>query len=323
MGWTTPWTSQRIVEFYRDVIALAPLSKMMIGSGGHGSPEVSWLAAKTAKIAVGEVLTDAVRRGLMAERDAERAGRMILHDNAARMYGLNRNGRTFQRLATASRGFQKGRRRKRRFHGRTDQAEEPGGTYRRGPGAEDHLPDAQAGAADHRGGALQDLRGQPLPGAGGIPDPGEPGIRRPRTPEGDLRRQDHPAGGGGHLPHPRQPRRPRHSLWPSRSGRPSSEEAQKNARADDPGRGEGKRHDLSKPEPEIPRADHHRLRQPAPDPADRQLRQADHALPPGRHERSGLDDQLNEASHGNRRRRRGGRCRGGRADPEGVDSRPD
>jgi predicted TIM-barrel fold metal-dependent hydrolase len=88
MGWTTPWTSQRIVEFYRDVIALAPLSKIMIGSGGHGSPEVSWLAAKTAKIAVSEVMTDAVRRGLMTEKDAERAGRMILHDNAARMYGL-------------------------------------------------------------------------------------------------------------------------------------------------------------------------------------------------------------------------------------------
>jgi uncharacterized protein len=88
MGWMTPWTSQRIVEGYRDVISLAPLSKLMIGSGGHGSPEVSWLAAKTAKIALGEVLTDAVRLGLMAEKDAERTGRMILHDNAARMYGL-------------------------------------------------------------------------------------------------------------------------------------------------------------------------------------------------------------------------------------------
>ncbi len=88
IGWTTPWTSQRIVEVYRDVIGLTPLSKMIIGSGGHGSPEVSWLAAKLAKIALGEVLTDSVRLGLMAEKDAERTGRMILHDNAARMYGL-------------------------------------------------------------------------------------------------------------------------------------------------------------------------------------------------------------------------------------------
>jgi hypothetical protein len=46
------------------------------------------LAAKTAKIALGELLSDAVRLGLMAERDAQRTGRMILHDNAARLYGL-------------------------------------------------------------------------------------------------------------------------------------------------------------------------------------------------------------------------------------------
>jgi len=94
MGWTTPWTSQRIVECYRDVLGLAPLSKLMIGSGGHGSPEISWLAAKTAKIALGEVLTDAVRLGLMTEKDAEKTGRMILHDNAARMYGLNNEDRS-------------------------------------------------------------------------------------------------------------------------------------------------------------------------------------------------------------------------------------
>jgi hypothetical protein len=67
---------------------MAPLSKLMIGSGGHGSPEISWLAAKTAKIALGEVLADSVRLGLMAEQDAEKTGRMILHDNAARMYGM-------------------------------------------------------------------------------------------------------------------------------------------------------------------------------------------------------------------------------------------
>ncbi|MCJ7684196.1 MAG: amidohydrolase family protein [Desulfobacteraceae bacterium] len=84
----SPWNSQRIAESFRDLIAMAPLSKLMIGSGGSSSPEESWLAAKTAKIALGEVLTDSVRLGLMAERDAEKAGRMILHDNAARMYGL-------------------------------------------------------------------------------------------------------------------------------------------------------------------------------------------------------------------------------------------
>jgi hypothetical protein len=88
-GLFTPWYSQRIVECYRDIMAMAPLSKITTGSGGRNSPEQHWLMAKTAKIGLGEVLTDAVRLGLMAERDAEETGRMILHDNAARMYGLN------------------------------------------------------------------------------------------------------------------------------------------------------------------------------------------------------------------------------------------
>ncbi len=88
MGWTTPWISLRLVECYREIVGMAPLSKVMIGSGGHGTPEIAWLAAVTAKIALREVLGDAVRLGLMAESQAERVGRMILHDNAARLYGL-------------------------------------------------------------------------------------------------------------------------------------------------------------------------------------------------------------------------------------------
>ena len=88
MGQMTPWASLRIAECYRDVMAWAPLSKIVIGSGGHGIPEIAWLSAKTAKIALAEVLEDAVRLNLMAKRDAEMTAKMILHDNAARLYGL-------------------------------------------------------------------------------------------------------------------------------------------------------------------------------------------------------------------------------------------
>jgi predicted TIM-barrel fold metal-dependent hydrolase len=88
MGQMTPWASLRIAECYRDVIAWAPLSKVVVGSGGHGTPEIAWLAAITAKIALREVLGDAVRMALMTEGQAEKAGRMILHDNAARLYNL-------------------------------------------------------------------------------------------------------------------------------------------------------------------------------------------------------------------------------------------
>jgi predicted TIM-barrel fold metal-dependent hydrolase len=62
---------------------------VIVGSGGHDTPEIPWLAAKTAKIALAEALGDAIRLGLMIPQQAEKVGRMILHDNAARMYGLD------------------------------------------------------------------------------------------------------------------------------------------------------------------------------------------------------------------------------------------
>jgi predicted TIM-barrel fold metal-dependent hydrolase len=89
MSWTTPWVSLRLVECYKDVIGIAPLSKVIVGSGGHDTPEIPWLAAKTAKIALAEALSDAIRLGLMTLQQAEKVGRMILHDNAARLYGLD------------------------------------------------------------------------------------------------------------------------------------------------------------------------------------------------------------------------------------------
>lgn len=89
MSWTTPWTSLRLTECYRDVIGIAPLSKVIFGTGGHDAPEIAWLAAKTAKIALAEALGDAVRLELLSPSQAERVGRMILHDNAAALYRLN------------------------------------------------------------------------------------------------------------------------------------------------------------------------------------------------------------------------------------------
>jgi uncharacterized protein len=88
IGWVTPWISLRATECFRELIAMAPLSRLMIGSGGHGSPEIAWLAAKVAKIALAEVLGDATRLGLMASAQAETVARMVLHDNAAHLYKL-------------------------------------------------------------------------------------------------------------------------------------------------------------------------------------------------------------------------------------------
>jgi predicted TIM-barrel fold metal-dependent hydrolase len=89
MSWSTPWISLRLVEAYREAISIMPITKLIIGSGCHGTPEIAWLSAKTAKIALGEVLGDAVRLDLLDYTRAEEIGKMILHDNAAKLYGID------------------------------------------------------------------------------------------------------------------------------------------------------------------------------------------------------------------------------------------
>jgi predicted TIM-barrel fold metal-dependent hydrolase len=88
LSWTTPWSALRLVESWRDAISVMPLSKLMMGSGGHGTPEIAWLSAKTTKIALQRVLEDNVTLGLLDSKQAKQIGQMILHDNAARLYDL-------------------------------------------------------------------------------------------------------------------------------------------------------------------------------------------------------------------------------------------
>lgn len=87
IGWVTPWTSLRAIECMRAFMAVAPLSRLMIGTGGHGTPEVAWLGAKVAKIALSAVLEDSVANGLMPAASAARVASMILYENAAQLYG--------------------------------------------------------------------------------------------------------------------------------------------------------------------------------------------------------------------------------------------
>ena len=88
LSWTTPWSSLQLVDSWRSAIGVMPLSKLMIGSGGHGTPEIAWLSAKITKIALQHVLEENVTLGLLHSKQAEKIGKMILHDNAAQLYDL-------------------------------------------------------------------------------------------------------------------------------------------------------------------------------------------------------------------------------------------
>lgn len=74
---------QRILE----VLESAPYTKILYAADAS-LPEALWLVAKRYKRALGQVLGELAADGFFSPREAYAAGRAILHDNAARMYGL-------------------------------------------------------------------------------------------------------------------------------------------------------------------------------------------------------------------------------------------
>jgi predicted TIM-barrel fold metal-dependent hydrolase len=75
----------RVLE---ELLALAPLTKVLYGSDAWGIPEWFWLAARAARRALGEALA-----WLPAE-EARWAARRVLHDNAAGLVEEAGAGRT-------------------------------------------------------------------------------------------------------------------------------------------------------------------------------------------------------------------------------------
>ena len=88
LGWTLPWLSLNMEQILDEVIGMAPASKIMLGSGQHNHAEMVWVAAKSAKIALGRVLTRKVESGLLSEDQAREIGEMILYKNAKALYGF-------------------------------------------------------------------------------------------------------------------------------------------------------------------------------------------------------------------------------------------
>jgi predicted TIM-barrel fold metal-dependent hydrolase len=78
-----PNVRQRIME----ALEACPYSKILYGADGS-SPEALWIAARRYKAVLARVLEDLVAEGFTSRRDAYQVARLILHDNAARMYSL-------------------------------------------------------------------------------------------------------------------------------------------------------------------------------------------------------------------------------------------
>jgi len=78
-----PNVRQRIME----ALEACPYSKILYGADGS-LPEALWIGAKRFKNVLGRVLTELSQEGFCSTDEAKVAGRMILHDNATRLYDL-------------------------------------------------------------------------------------------------------------------------------------------------------------------------------------------------------------------------------------------
>jgi predicted TIM-barrel fold metal-dependent hydrolase len=74
----------RPVDALQEALELAPVSKLLYASDAARTPELYYLAAKWWREALADVLADA-----LPEAEAEEAGRLVLRENARRLYGLD------------------------------------------------------------------------------------------------------------------------------------------------------------------------------------------------------------------------------------------
>ncbi|GHV47100.1 hypothetical protein FACS1894204_10030 [Synergistales bacterium] len=87
-SWTLPWTVCGFDATLKDAIELAPHSKIMLGTGQHGVPEIAWLAAKIARSCLSAVLENIVKMDIMSEAQARDTAEMLLCKNAQALYKL-------------------------------------------------------------------------------------------------------------------------------------------------------------------------------------------------------------------------------------------
>ncbi len=86
---TIPFLNPVGHERLKEILQVAPRSKLMYGSDGFNLPELFWLGAKVGKLVVARALDDLVRDGLYDEGEAERIARGILFENANKLFRLD------------------------------------------------------------------------------------------------------------------------------------------------------------------------------------------------------------------------------------------
>ena len=74
------------VEKTRQILDMAPPARVVFGSDGVVIPEIHWAGAKIGRRVLEQSLASFVTDGVYDEEEAHEAARMILAENARRVY---------------------------------------------------------------------------------------------------------------------------------------------------------------------------------------------------------------------------------------------
>lgn len=75
-------------DVLRQLLELAPASKLLYGSDGHGIAELYWLGAKIGKAAAASALSQIAESGFIGGDEALKVAKMIFYENALKLYRL-------------------------------------------------------------------------------------------------------------------------------------------------------------------------------------------------------------------------------------------
>ena len=81
-----PFATTGIPAMIRDILGMAPISKVMMATDAFTMPEIYWLAARWGRWGLGRVLDELVADSLLTDLEADRAARQIMHGNARALY---------------------------------------------------------------------------------------------------------------------------------------------------------------------------------------------------------------------------------------------
>lgn len=84
---TLPWQPLLFARCLEDALSITPHDKIMLGTGQHWYAEMVWIAAFIAKKALARVMRQFAEDGLLSERQAKESARMVLSENALKLYG--------------------------------------------------------------------------------------------------------------------------------------------------------------------------------------------------------------------------------------------